>query len=153
MTQQIAAVAVPNTHKFSSAFDELGNIMVFSVGNDGTFYLVKQQDSTSARMLVNLNEALKIPTSKVTAFGVSQNPDSTIYLVIATQSSPKTPSTPVQTDLLVLKPFKPKDVDLSSPSPDLSPYIMPRTTSGKTSISAIFMVSLIALRKLMLVNM
>ncbi|KAL8689150.1 MAG: hypothetical protein Q9218_005112 [Villophora microphyllina] len=134
MNQQVAAIAVPNSHNFVSTNDENGKLMIFSVGTDGVFYLCKE-DHTGSRVMINLSSALRVAPSQVKAFDVVQNPsNSTLYIAIASMR----PGT-AQTDLLVLKPFKPTDVDLASPSLDLSGYIMPRTGAGQTSISAIYM--------------
>ena len=136
MVQQVAAVAVPNSHNFVSTNDENGKLMIFSLGTDGVFYLCKE-DHTGSRVVVNLSSALRVAPAQVKAFDVVQNPtDLTLYITVASVR----PGT-AQTDLLLLKPFKPTNVDLASPTLDLSGYIMPRTGAGQTSISAIYMVS------------
>ncbi|KAL8710271.1 MAG: hypothetical protein Q9225_007311 [Loekoesia sp. 1 TL-2023] len=142
MTQQVAAIAVPNSKKFVCANDENGKIMIFSLGTDAVFYLCKE-DATGSRRMINLNAALKRNEAKVTAFDVVQNvSDLTLYIVAALETSTSGLGAPLatQTDLLVLKPFKPEDVDMSTLEVDLSGYIMNRAGGAEPkNISAIYM--------------
>ncbi len=144
MTQQVAAVAVPQSHAFSTVRDENGALMMFSLGTNGVLYVFKD-DVNGARVMVDLGAALGLPSgSSVTAFDVTQNPaDSTLYLVVAA----KTPSPQAgvgaapQTDLLVLKPIAPSVIDITQPALNLGSYVIPNVGGGPTSISGIFLVS------------
>ncbi|KAL8636711.1 MAG: hypothetical protein Q9228_005928 [Teloschistes exilis] len=137
MNRQVAAIAVPNSHNFTSANDETSKLMIFSLGTDGVIYLYKE-DHTGSQVIINLSSALKVAPAQVKAFDVVQKPsDLTLYITLATMNPGTT-----GTDLLVLKPFKPTDVDLTSPSLDLSGCIMPRAGAGQTCISAIYMSNL-----------
>ena len=144
MTEQVAAVAVPQSHAFSTVRDENGALMMFSLGTNGVFYAFKD-DANGARVMVDLGAALGLPSgSSVTAFDVTQNPaDSTLYLVVAA----KTPSPQAgvgaapQTDLLVLKPIAPSVIDITQPALNLGSYVIPNVGGGPTSISGIFLVS------------
>ncbi len=144
MTQQVAAVAVPQSHAFSTVRDENGALMMFSLGTNGVLYVFKD-DVNGARVMVDLGAALGLPSgSSVTAFDVTQNPaDSTLYLVVAA----KTPSPQAgvgaapQTDLLVLKPIAPSVIDITQPALNLGSYVIPNVGGGPTSISGILLVS------------
>ncbi|KAL9584262.1 MAG: hypothetical protein Q9203_004732 [Teloschistes exilis] len=137
MNRQVAAIAVPKSHNFTSANDETSKLMIFSLGTEGVIYLYKE-DHTGSQVIINLSSALKVAPAQVKAFDVVQKPsDLTLYITLATMNPGTT-----GTDLLVLKPFKPTDVDLTSPSLDLSGCIMPRAGAGQTSISAIYMSNL-----------
>lgn len=129
MTQQVAAVETPNATKFIAVNDENGSIMIFSIGSDGVFYLTKET-SVGSRNIVNLSRALNIVGAKISAFDVAQNvKDTTLYIVVASTSG-----------LIVLKPFKPRDVLLEDDHLNLTPFIMgggPRITTAQ----GIFMVS------------
>ncbi|KAL8757131.1 MAG: hypothetical protein Q9199_002444 [Rusavskia elegans] len=59
MNQQVAAIAVPNSHDFVSLNDANGKRMIFSLGTDGIFYLCKE-DQTGARVVINLSSALRV---------------------------------------------------------------------------------------------
>lgn len=105
MTQQVAAVAVPNSSNFAAVNDENGRIMILSVGTDGFFYLI-MEDRYGSRIIVNLSKALNIEGEKIAAYDVTQNiSDSTLYIVVASASG-----------LIVLKPFKPSNVYLADPN-------------------------------------
>lgn len=129
MTQQVAAVAIPNSNNFVAALDENGRIMIFSVGTDGVFYLTKE-DRYGSRIIINLSKALGIVGGKIAAFDVMQNiKDSTLYIVVATASG-----------LIVLRPFKPSNVYLADHNLNLTPFIMsggPRVTT----VQGIYMVN------------
>ena len=146
MTQQVAAVAVPQSHAFSTVRDENGALMMFSLGTNGVFYVFKD-DANGARVMVDLGAALGLPSgSSVTAFDITQSPtDSTLYLAVAA----KTPSAQAragaapQTDLLVLKPIATSVIDVTQPALNLKPYVIPNVGGGPTSISGIFLVRLL----------
>ncbi|KAE9371700.1 hypothetical protein N431DRAFT_559154 [Stipitochalara longipes BDJ] len=139
MIQQVAAVAVPNTHSFVTIRDENGALMVFTVGSNGVFYVFKE-DLTGALITINLSATLKIAPAIVTAFDVTQSPvNNTIYLTAASVRPGAGRFNEPITDLLVLRPFDPSDINVNDSNLDLSHLIMPRTGAGRTSISAIFM--------------
>jgi hypothetical protein len=140
MTQQVAAVAVPNTHAFVTVRDENGALMIFSLGSNGVFYVFKE-DTSGARIMIDFGAALKIAPATVTAFDVTQNPvDSSLYIAAASIAPSSDELGAPKTDLLILKPFSPSDVNVADPKLDLSHLIMPRTGAGETSISSIYMV-------------
>lgn len=129
MTQQVAAVAIPNSKNFVAVHDENGKIMIFSVGTDGVFYLTKE-DRYGSRIIINLSRALNIAGVKIAAFDVTQNiKDSTLYIVVATASG-----------LVVLKPFKPSNVYLADHNLNLTPFIMSGGPSV-TTVQGIYMVN------------
>lgn len=135
MTQQVAAIAVPNSSRFVTVKDEIGNPMVFSLGTDQKIYLVKT-NKAGKRVLIDFGTLLRLVDSyKVYAFDVAQNVDSTLYIILATED-PTSGS-----DLIVLSPFKPVDYDLSEYSTDLRVLKMPQKgTPTKTAVKAIYMV-------------
>lgn len=150
MTQQVAAVAVPNSHAFSTVRDEKGALMIFSLGTNGVFYVFKE-DADGARVMLDFGGMLKLPSGSVTAFDVTQNPvDSTLYIAVAAvapsnkgnKDSDATDA--ANTNLVVMKPFSPSVIDVTQANLDLTAYIIPRTGTGATSISGIFMVSKMA---------
>jgi len=120
--------------------------MIFSLGTNGVFYVFKE-DAGGARVMLDFGGTLKLPSGSVTAFDVTQNPlDSTLYIAIAAVTPATTDkkahaADPVQTDLVVMKPFAPAVIDVTQPDLDLTAYIIPRTGTGATSISNIYMVS------------
>lgn len=133
MTQQVAAVAIPNSKDFVAVHDENGRIMIFSVGTDGVFYLTKE-DRYGSRIIINLSKALNIVGVKIAAYDVTQNiKTSTLYIVAATASG-----------LLILKPFKPSDIYLADNNLNLTPLII---SGGPkvTTVQEIYMVNLIDL--------
>ena len=143
MTEQVAAVAVPQSHAFSTVRDENGALMMFSLGTNGVFYAFKD-DANGARVMVDLGAALGLPSGSVTAFDVTQNPaDSTLYIVVAakTLSTEARAGAAPQTDLLVLKPIAPSVIDVTQPALNLKSYVIPNAGGGPTSISGIFLVS------------
>lgn len=134
MTQQVAGVAIPTSTNFVAVNDENGRAMIFSIGDDGVFYLTKE-DETGSRIIVNLSNALKIVGVTIAAFDVAQNiSDSTLYVVVASKS-----------DLIVLKPFKPSTVYLANPNLDLTPFIM-SGGPAVTTVQGIYMVCPIGVR-------
>jgi hypothetical protein len=140
MTQQVAAVAIPNSHSFVTVRDENGSLMVFSLGSNGVFYVFKEDDSGS-RVMIDFGAALKIAPATVTAFDITQSTKNSLLYVTAASVTPASELLgAAKTDLLVLKPFQPSDIDVSDPNLDLSGLIMPRTGAGNTSIASIFMV-------------
>jgi hypothetical protein len=140
MTQQVAAVAVPESNDFYTAWDENGALMIFSLGTNGVFYVFKEDDN-GARIMVDLGAALKISPSKVVAFDVTQNPvDSTLYIAAAALPPASDNLTAAQNELYVLKPFPPSMIDVANPDLDLSGLIMPTTGSGAISVSDIYLV-------------
>ncbi len=139
MTQQVAAIAVPPSHDFSAVRDEKGALMMFSLGINGVFYVVKD-DANGARVMVDLGAALGLPPGSVTAFAVTQSPtDSTLYLVVAAVTT-----STAQTDLFVLKPFAPSVIDVTQPTLNLESYVIPNAGGGPTSSISAFQLFLVS---------
>ncbi|KAF8253324.1 hypothetical protein K440DRAFT_657303 [Wilcoxina mikolae CBS 423.85] len=116
MKQLIPAVPIPQSAQFHVVHDEQLRPMIFSIGNDGVFYLIKS-DSSGKNQLINLSEKFKL-SSNALAFSVSQDVDQTIYLVFAEVGLPGQGSR-----LYVMEPKKPTEVDWAASS-DLTPYLL-----------------------------
>lgn len=120
MTQQIAAQAVPQSRHFVAVHDENGQQILFSLGTDSKLY-VSSLDASGNRVVLDLGAMLGFEeTYAGHAFGVVQGKASKLYVTVAMASD----SNDVKSSLYLLKPFAPGDVDLSSASTNLEPYIM-----------------------------
>lgn len=138
MIQHVAAVAVPPSSKFITLIDEVGMPMVISLGTDFKLHVVKTNMIGQQRKLVDLGSLLRLAdTYKASAFGISQDEDSNIYIALQTEASEGPPSN----RLLLVKPFKPDSFDLGSEETDLSVLIMPEVGEPSNKlITSIFMV-------------
>ena len=143
MVQHVAAVAAPNSSIFYTVSDEDDHPIVFSVGTDNKFYMMKE-DLEGHYQLSDFGSLLGFAEDYVAhALSVMQDAQSHIYVVLAIEaksvsgSGDRKPS-----EITVLKPFKAAEHDLSSPSSDLQQLILPRTGKNTTlQVSSIFMVS------------
>lgn len=116
MKQMIPAVPIPSSSHFQVVHDELHRPMIFSIGNDGIFYLIKA-DSDGKNQLVNLSEKFKL-SRKTLAFCISQDIDHTTYLIVAEEGLAKQGSR-----IYVMEPTKPESFDWSGPT-DLTPFLL-----------------------------
>jgi len=122
MKQLIPAVPIPATAHFTVVHDEQNRPMIFSIGNDGVFYLIKSGPD-GKNQLVNLSSKFKLTTNALT-FAVSEDVDHTIYLVFAEVGDGQ------GSHLHVMMPKKPSEVDWIG-STDLSPILLTRKGEPK----------------------
>lgn len=128
MVQQVAAVAVPSCSSFFTVADENCLPMVFSVGTDQKFYLIKE-DVEGAHSLSDFGSLLRLAEDYVAhSLSVTQDADSNIFIVLAIEDKSATDADPnrMPSIVKVFRPFKPEDYDLASPSTDLSSLILPQ---------------------------
>jgi hypothetical protein len=145
MVQHVAAVAVPNCSTFFTVADENGLPMVFSIGTDQKFYIIKE-DIQGAHILSDFGSLLDLPEGYVAhALSVTQDADSNIYIVLAIEDSDSTTNSDpdrIPSTINVLKPFKPGDIDLGSPNTGLCQLLLKQTgTNADLRAWAIFAVS------------
>lgn len=137
ITHQVAATPLPNSSAFVTVRDEDGLPLVFSIGNNGILYALKENE-TGARVLINLNVAFGIPDLEVTSFDVTQDWDNNLFMAIAhsvVEGSEKSP-------MIITIPFSPKELDVTAEEElELSHLKMPEGGGTATSIEKIYMVS------------
>jgi hypothetical protein len=138
MTQYVAAIAVPNSQRFVAVRDEKGYLVLFSLGTDLKIY-VSKLDVSGHRVVRDFGLMLGLPsTYEAQAFDVAQDTSSTLYIAVATARG----SNKDQSDLHLLRPFKPSEADLASQSTNLKEFIMSETGGGSkpSRVFSIFMV-------------
>ena len=143
MVQHVAAVAVPNSSVFFTVSDKDDHPMVFSVGTDNRFYIF-QQDPEGHYPLSDFGSLLGFAEDYVAhALSVTQDAESNLYVVLAIEDNSVSDSEDRKpSKIIVLKPFKPAEHDLSSSSSDLRQLIISRTgENAGLHVSSIFMVS------------
>lgn len=119
--------------KFAVAQDQAGEHMIFTVSDQGKFYLIiKGQDGHNE--IVNLSDKLNLASAQsVSAFAVSQNKDGSIHLALAVRQ-------PNGLDkLLVLKPMTAIQKDWQT---SLSPSDLYSGDQWDIRISEILLVSI-----------
>lgn len=83
MTQTVAARPVSCKDNFRGLRDRLNQPMLFSLGDEGIFYLI-QKDLNGHNQLLSLNSRFNLPTSsQITAFSATQDVAGTIYVAFA----------------------------------------------------------------------
>lgn len=136
MTQYIAAQAVPSSRNFAAVHDKNGQLMLFSLGTDSKLY-VSSLDASGSRVVLDLGDMLGFASTYTGhAFGIMQDRSTKLYLVVAIASD----SASSKSSVYLLRPFEPGDVDFSSASTNLRPYIMPGSSIGGSRIFEIYMV-------------
>jgi hypothetical protein len=148
--QQIAAVAVPNSSLFHTVADENGRPMVFSVGTDKKFYVLKE-DIEGHCLISDLESMLRLPAAYAAqVLSVTQDRASNIFVALAIEdqgsSAERKPSI-----IYILQPFKPQDQNLSDATANLSSLIIPQKGANTgLQVSSIFTVSYLMRSKLCL---
>ncbi|KAL1865938.1 hypothetical protein VTK73DRAFT_5000 [Phialemonium thermophilum] len=104
MLHYSAEEVAPLSELFTVVRDEHSEALVFSKGNDGKFYMMKDNRSSGSNELVDLSKKLQM-TGHVRTFAVSQDRDLTIHVVVAEAGT-----SPNETKIHILKPFKPSDM-------------------------------------------
>ncbi|KAI9930163.1 hypothetical protein MW887_011973 [Aspergillus wentii] len=134
MTQYVAAVSVPNARRFVAVHDKNGQLMLFSLGTDSKLY-VSSLDQSGNRVVRDLGLMLGFASSYTGhAFDVVQDAESKLYVAVAIAGSNASRSL-----LYLLRPFEPREVDLSSSSFNLKPFIMAGSGGDNPRVFEIFM--------------
>lgn len=138
VSMEIAGVApVPISSDFITVRDGRNRSMIFSIGTDNIFRVILD-DPDLTRCLVDLNTVLGLEDSEiVTAYDVRQALDSTIYLAIAIGRN----NDPSWSQLLILKPFKPSEVNFFSQE-TVRDLVIPQTVTLKSPVRKILVVLL-----------
>lgn len=134
LTYHVAANPVPNGSHFVAVRDQQDRPLVFSLGNNGTLYAIREAPNGS-RQLINLNECLGLGTKHVAAFEVVQDAGRALYLCYAVKEGDSTP-------LTVLRPFQPELLDAEEGKLNLENLKIHSTHKEKIKVSKIFMVGL-----------
>ncbi|KAF8243633.1 hypothetical protein K440DRAFT_561049 [Wilcoxina mikolae CBS 423.85] len=138
MNQHVAAVAVPNSSHFIAVSDEHGRAMIFSLGTDKKFYVLKQNEADQ-REVTDVGKLLRLDLDyTASAFAVSQDVTTAdIYVVFAVDKE----DSDGESQLIVLRGFRSKEYDLSKLSTDLRVLQIPQQSSDSTprKISDIYM--------------
>lgn len=139
MTQYVAAVSVPNSRHFVAVHDKNGQLMLFSLGTDSKLY-VSSLDKSGNRVVRDLGLMLGFASSYTGhAFDVVQDAASKLYVAVAIAHD----SNASRSLLYLLRPFEPREVDLSSSSVDLKSFVMAGSGEDNPRVFDIFMVSLV----------
>lgn len=128
LSQRMAAVAVPDSSTFFTVRDENDEPLVFSLGTDKKFYMIKKND-LGQDIVRDFGSLLHFDEDYVGhAVIVSQDSDDKLYIVVAVESDKEAKNDADQkaSDVGVLKPFRPVDRDLNSTS-DLRDLIIPQS--------------------------
>lgn len=107
MLHMMPAEPISSTRRFISVRDEEGRPLLFSTSTSGQFIVIKANGEGS-NIQVNLGDILGLK-GEVDAFNVTQssNAEGTLFITFATKESAKS------SHLHVLKPMKPRDLNLS----------------------------------------
>jgi hypothetical protein len=136
MKQYIAAVSIPNSHRFVCVHDANGAMMLFSLGTNDKLY-VSAIDPAGSRVVQDLGQQVGFPSSyKASAFDVVQDVGSKLYIAMAIQK----PSDASKSYLYLLRPIDVKNVDFSSRALNLQPYVMNGSGEDSPKVMKIFMV-------------
>ncbi|KAK0634072.1 hypothetical protein B0T14DRAFT_508339 [Immersiella caudata] len=135
ITHQVAAAPIPSSSLFVTVRDENGLPLIISLGSNGVLYAFKE-NSTGARVMMDLNKAFGIAEQPVTAFDMSQGADDRLYLAFSHVQNPNSKKTP----LVMTLPFSPTEFDTAAQELDLKHLVMPEGGAGtETSIEKIYM--------------
>ncbi|KAG6853600.1 hypothetical protein C0991_002923 [Blastosporella zonata] len=132
MTQLIPEAAMPKSNRFYVIRDSDNKPMIFSLGTQGTMYLVKIDPTTTKNTLVDLNAKFGL-SRNVVALNVTQDQDLTLYLVFAEEGA-----TGEGSIVHVVKPVKPSDCDWIG-STDLKPYLFKSNVQRNIIVTRIFL--------------
>ncbi|PKY06356.1 hypothetical protein P168DRAFT_325235 [Aspergillus campestris IBT 28561] len=134
MTQYVAAKPFNNSNRFIAVRDEANRLMLFSIGTDSEIW-VSKIGSSGQRELHNFGIMLGFGTYKAQALDVAQDPSSgVLYIALATERNAS------ESTVSLLRPFHPKDRDLSSAATKLGDLIMTENSPAYNRVYSISMV-------------
>jgi hypothetical protein len=118
MTQHVAAIPVLNSSYFVTVRDERRLPVFVGLGNDGTFYAFKENDS-GARVMIDLSAAFGVSGTEIVAFDLMQDADELLYIYFSSQSGDSNPPDG-------LTAFRPNDLDVNAGIPRVDSSQDPR---------------------------
>ncbi|KAJ1547481.1 hypothetical protein HK096_002710, partial [Nowakowskiella sp. JEL0078] len=131
MLQHLPAETIPEANHFDVVYDENWNPMIFSIGSDGVFYLIKRGTDNKNR-LINLTQKFGLSDSgKTVAFAATQDFDKKTYLLFAEELSSG------DRKMYVLDPKKPEEIDWAG-SNDLKIHLL-NGDSGSIHVREFFL--------------
>ncbi|KAF2838469.1 hypothetical protein M501DRAFT_1016569 [Patellaria atrata CBS 101060] len=131
LSHYVAAVPIPNSSHFVAVRDEHHVPLIFSLGNNGILYAIKEA-SNGSRKMIDLNKALGLTDLDVVTFEAVQDAEDVIYMCFAANYGKYTP-------LTVLRPFRPEDLNSEGEYLDLTRLKIIGKNATEIKVSKIFM--------------
>lgn len=135
-----AATVVPPATQFLTAEDEFGELMLFYIGTDGKFRLLRK-GGDGKRHNFDFGAALRVKASfQITSFNLHQRFDRTIFLVLSSVKA----GNPA---IALLRPFKPEEILVPNVNNRVPERLIPSWIADEkiNQICQIFLVSAVGL--------
>jgi hypothetical protein len=133
MEQVVPETVTPPVDRFYVARYNEAEYMVFSRGSNGVLYLVLTDKQDGKNRLIDLSRKFGI-SKRVVSFGVSQDKDLKLYLVVVEEGEAGKGST-----VYIMKPLYPSAVNWDAEA-DLKHLILQRPAKDDIIIEQIFLV-------------